>query len=180
MSSKAIWDKISVKVPLNLFCVGHVLLGVRHWSAAYVHSKTPFRKPEFPCKWLLIRHNFLVGDGSTCLILHLRAGPTMIWTPTGAMPSAIGSGFMCFSPPKFRMPHFHRVIHPLWLLHFFLLFWSVPWGERFDGDIPFKGEGFKVAHFLHNIWLSVSVFFLICHLLLGEASLMMAYQGINL
>jgi hypothetical protein len=36
------------------------------------------------------------------------------------------------------------------------------WGERFDGDIPFRDQCPKVSHSLHNVWLCVSVFDSIC------------------
>lgn len=37
-----------------------------------------------------------------------------------------------------------------------------PWGERFDGDSPFRDQCSKVSHALHNVCLWVSVFVAIC------------------
>jgi hypothetical protein len=69
--------------------------------------------------------------------------------------------YLCLSPAVSRRPCFIGVLHLFWLLdsvHFFFCKVSRDRGEKFDGDIPFKTQCYKVSYSLHIVQLWITIF----------------------
>lgn len=81
---KTSWRRETPMMPLNLFCVGHLLLGM---DKPLRVVRIPRETLVFICQWLSDGNTFCVRDGGLWPLLSV-AGPHLAQTHTGPMHAA--------------------------------------------------------------------------------------------
>lgn len=149
---------MSTKIPLNIFCVGRLLLANPGLPRIAFHIL-------WECWGIVIWLFFLTFctiaqlqiasklEARLCVHFPLSLlGPRMAWTHASFLHAVIVP--MCPSPVVSCRHHFPGVIHHLWLLQSsYLLFlvgaWA--WRGRMDGDISCRTECSRASYPLYTL-----------------------------
>ena len=144
------------------------------------YSYEGFPQPEshgenqlFICKWPSVGDSLWARDGDMCLLLSVLG-------PKQARPCCLSLCEFTVAPALLCLEGLDSLVSssPLALTLFLPLLpqFIEPWGDGFDGDIPFRAECSEVSPLhIFQLWVSIC-----SHLLKEEASMTAARQGTDL